>query len=157
MAASGLKRLRKYLPGGLTSELARHADQASRLQNAWNSIVSEPLGSRCHPVRYEAGVLYIHVDTPAWISRLRQQQPAIVTGFRKKAEFRELTEIRSRVVPQGQAARLNKAARTPSRLSASAAAQIARAADDVADPDLKAALQRLAHRTSGVDRPKRRS
>src|SRR5262245_52714130 len=130
MATQGLKRLQKYLPGGLASALSRHADDAGRLQIAWNSMVSEPLASHTRPVRYAGRVLYVHVDTSAWASRLRQQQQTIVSGLRQAAGLGDLAEIRFRVVPPEAAAQPTPVAR-PSRLSEIAAAHIERAAEGV--------------------------
>ncbi|MBI3900212.1 MAG: DUF721 domain-containing protein [Gammaproteobacteria bacterium] len=154
--SSGLKRLRAYLPSGLANTLSRHADVASKLRHLWQTHVPEPLASHAHPVRYEAGVLYVHVDTPAWASRLRQQQTSVATSLRRDAMARELVEIRVRVVPLEQA--IPRTARTPartSRLTTAAASQIDRTADGINDPELRAALKRLADRAARSPSSKR--
>lgn len=152
----GPKRLRTYLPGGLARAVSRHADEAGRLKNAWHSNIPDPLASRTHPVRYDAGVLFVHADTPAWLSRLRQQQAGLMTLLRRDPTLRDLTEIRMRVVPRDVASRQAVTKRAPSRLSATAAAQIERSADGIADAGLRDALKRLAQQVDGTPGKRRR-
>jgi hypothetical protein len=146
MATGGPKRLQKYLPGGLASALSRHAGESSRLQNAWNSIVSEPLASHARPIRYGDGVLYVHAETSAWVSRLRLQQQTLASEFRRRAGFKDLTEIRFRVAPIESETEAPKKRARASRISARAASEIARSAETIEHSELKAALQRLADR-----------
>jgi hypothetical protein len=156
MTKGGPKPLRAYFPGGLTNATSRHAGESARLKNAWHSHIPAPLASHAHPVRYADGVLYVHVDTPAWASRMRQQVAALMTSLRRDSAMRDLKEIRTRVVPLDPDGRAGVSQQSPSRLSAGAAAQIARAADDVTDPQLREALKRLARRAEGKP-SKRRS
>lgn len=155
MAKGGPKRLRAYFPGDLARAAGRQADETVRLRAAWQARVPDPLGGHTHPVRYLDGVLYIHVDTSAWLSRLRQQQTALVAGLRRDPLLRDLKELRMRVVPR-ESPRSVAPKRSASRLSPSAAAQIERSAEGIANPELREALKRLAQRTDGTP-SKRRS
>jgi hypothetical protein len=152
---NGFKRVRTYLPGGLASALARHADETVRLRTVWQAQVPEPLASHAHPVRYAAGLLFIHIDTPAWASRLRQQQSALMANLRRDPMLRDLADIRLKVVPTEGSASAPKAAPKPSRLSTKAAGLIDRAADGISDPQLRDALKRLAHRVEGAPSKRR--
>lgn len=155
MAIGGPKRLQKYLPGGLTSALDRHTDASGRLKSAWNSVVSEPLATHARPVRYAGGILYVHVDTPAWASRLRQLQQTLATGLRQIGGLKDLSEIRARVVPLEGEPRPGPAPRPRSRLSSRVATHIEQSADSITDPLLKAALKRLAQQGGEKTRTKK--
>jgi hypothetical protein len=142
----GARRLGAYIVGNLTDELNSRLDEGLRLRRAWASAVPEPLASHAHPVRYAAGLLFVHVDTPAWASRLRQQQTSLLEALRRTPVLRDTTDLRARVVPPGSADFPTPPPRRRSRLTEKAAKVIERTAADIADPELRAALERLAQR-----------
>ncbi len=145
-----VQRLGAYLPADLSAALNRRADEGLRLRQAWISTIPEPLASHAYPVRYAAGLLFVHADTPAWAGRLRHQQPAFVEALRRASVLHDLTDLRVRVVPLDSANAIGdsqpKVRRPKSRLSAKAALVIEGSASAIADPDLRAALRRLAQR-----------
>ncbi len=154
----GAKRLATCLPENLRKALSTRVDEDSRLQQAWASCVPEPLGSHVHPVRFVAGLLFLQVNTPAWASRLRYEKPALLELLRKSPAFRGIGDIRYRVEPIARAPRPEQTATpTPSRLSAKAAEVVAQTAGSIADPGLRAALERLARAGQASTSPKRRS
>lgn len=144
--AAGPRRLGAYIVGNLTHELNRRVDEGLRLRRIWAAAVAEALAAHAYPVRYAAGLLFVHVDTPAWASRLRHQQSALISALRRDPALRDLTELRVRVVPPESAETPTADRRAPSRLSAQAAKVIERTAVAISDPDLRAALERLAQR-----------
>lgn len=153
----GARRLGTCLPEHLSRALSSRVGEDSRLRQAWHGCVSEPLASHVRPVRYTAGLLFVHVDTPAWASRLRHQQPALVTALRRVPAFRDLADLRVRVVPRESSSPAVKTApRSPSRLSAEAAKAVAQAARTIDNPGLRAALERLAQASGGPRPPKPR-
>lgn len=151
---AGPRRLGAFFPGNLTSELNQRLDEGLRLQQAWVASVAGPLASNSRPVRYAAGLLYIHVDTPAWASRLRHQQASLISTLRRHPALRELKELRVRVAPPGSTEFAAPAARPPSRLSAKAAQVIKGSTSSIADPELRAAFERLAEHSGSSDKPK---
>lgn len=158
-AGGGPKRLADCLPDRLRGALSARVDEDSRLRHAWHARVAEPLASHVRPVRYAAGLLFVHVDTAAWASRLRHERPAVMTALRGSAFFRDLADLRFRVVPRGSstppaAARADTAPQ-PTRLSGRAAEEIGRTAATVTDPALRAALERLAQPGSAARVSKR--
>lgn len=138
------KRLVSCLPDSLRSALSRRIDEDSRLQHAWHARVPEPLASHAHPVRYAAGLLFVHVDTPAWASRFRHQQPALIASLRSNPVFRALTNIRFRVIPRKPPISNVPPRSQPTRLSPEAAKVVSQTASTIEDPGLRAALERLA-------------
>jgi len=153
----GPRRLANCLPDRLRSALSTRVDEDSRLQQAWHACVPDPLGSHVHPVRYVAGLLFLQVNTPAWASRLRHEKPALIDLLRKSPSFRDLGDIRFRVIPVEPAvARQSLTPTAPSRISTHASRIVAQTAESIADPSLRAALQRLARQARDPDVRKRR-
>jgi hypothetical protein len=146
----GARRLGAYIAGNLTDELNHRLDEGLRLRQAWSSAVAEPLASHVHPVRYAAGLLFVHVDTPAWASRLRHQQSSLTEALRRAPLLRDLSDLRVRVVPPGSADFPSPAPRLRTRLTEKAAKVIERTAAGIAHPKLRAALERLAQRGNGT-------
>jgi hypothetical protein len=149
------RRLGAYLPPSLTNALNRRSDEGLQLRQAWLAAIPEPLVSHAHPVRYTAGLLFVHADSPAWAGRLRHEQSTFMAALKRVSFLRDLTDLRVRVVPL-DAGPLTKAAspRPMSRLSANAANVVEQSAATISDPDLRAALQRLAQRGDAAS-PKR--
>lgn len=145
--SAGLKRLAAFLPGDFKAALNRRADEGLRLRQAWISSIPEPLASHAQPIRYEGGLLLVHADTPAWGTRLRHQQSVFVSALQRNHVLRDLKELRVRVVPRSTDDDSRAVVRPHSRLSAAAGRIIERTAAAVSDPDLRAALLRLAQRS----------
>jgi hypothetical protein len=150
----GAKRLANCLPEPLRSALSRHVDEDSRLRQAWHGFVGEPLASHVHPVRYAAGLLFVQVNTPAWASRLRHEKPALLELLRESPVFRDIADVRFRVVPVDPSVVHTHAPPQPSRLSGQAAKVIAQTAENIAHPELRAALERLARQTRRPREPR---
>lgn len=108
----------------------------------WRQCVGEPIASHVRAVFYAEGRLLLHADSSVWCNKLLHQQPTLIRRLRQHAVFRDLTDLHVRVAPPlgRRAARVNTAA----PLSVQAAHTIASAADDIEDPALRAALNRLA-------------
>lgn len=154
----GPRRLANCLPDRLRNALSTRVDEDSRLRQAWHACVPDPLGSHVHPVRYVAGLLFLQVNTPAWASRLRHEKPALIDLLRKSPSFRDLGDIRFRVSPVEPAvARQSPTPPVPSRISTRAAHVVSQTAESIADPSLRAALERLAQPARDPDVRKRRT
>lgn len=144
---AGPRKVGAFLPGNLANALNHRLDEGLRLQQAWISAVSGPLASYARPVRYAGGLLYIHVDTPTWASRLRHQQAGLINLLRRYPGLRDLSELRIRVVPQAaEKVPSTPAIRPKTRLSAKASQIIKSSTSSIADPKLRAAFERLAER-----------
>ena len=114
---------------------------------AWSEVMGTPLAQHVIPARYHDGCLSLRADSPAWAGRIRQQQADIVARLRTSPVLRQLTMLKVRVEPLHQprprAAR-KPVVRYPSKTTVNLLEQVA---GDIADPDLRAALQRLARDT----------
>jgi len=152
MHGKGPRNLSKFLPVDLQGSLHRALGQAARLYPIWSRAAPADLVAASHPTGYAHGVLTIQVDSPVWASVLRQQQRTLITRLRQEHELRELQEIRLKVVPGNQPVGPNASPRRPaSRITSEASASIARAAETVADDELKAALKRLQETAASRD------
>lgn len=145
MGASGPRRIGAFLTGGLSRAVAAYLDEATRLRAAWQAHVPEPLASHTEPVRLSGGVLVVHADTPVWASRLRQQQPTLVSRLAREPLLARLSGIRIKVMPRSEA-EPRPASRPASRppLSPETSRLLQSVANGILHPGLRAALLRLA-------------
>lgn len=89
---------------GARSELAniaRHSQSLTTLQQAFSKALDADLAPHCHLVRYQNGVLTVHVDSPVWQWRLNMNKAAIITKLRQHG-FRALTTLDSLVKPRNE-------------------------------------------------------
>ncbi len=136
----------KRLTAFIEKKFLRAVGEDVRLSALWAGLAPSPLVSHVRPVAYAHGQLTLHADSPAWASRLRQQQQAIRDRLRTDPYFQDLVKLAVRIVPTGandvgSATGRRSAARTFSAATASLLGQVA---DGENDPALRAALERLA-------------
>ena len=102
------------------------------------------MAAHSEPICYEAGLLTVAADGPAWASRVRQQEVGLLRGLKTDPAFGALREIRVTVQPTKSVAAASVApAIRPSRISSKAARLVQSIAASVSDPQLRAALERL--------------
>jgi len=131
--------------------LGHALDDLSRLHLAWSRVLPGPLADHTRPRHYEQGKLTVSAPSAAWASRLRQQQASLIDRLRREPGLAELRELAVQIVPKGEhdtAADLRTLAdstrRAPARLTPQTARLLREVAERVTDPDLRAALERLA-------------
>jgi hypothetical protein len=133
----------------LSNEILRRfggqLDRLGSLRARWHRLVGQPMAGHSEPTCFEGGRLTVTVPSPAWASRLRQQEAGLVRALRTDPEFRALRDIKMRVQPTDPVMKLSPATtRGPSRISSQAARLVRSVAETVDDPQLRAALERLA-------------
>ena len=114
------------------------ADLAA-LSRAWAAAAGLGWQRASWVLGWHGAELEVGVTGPAAASRLRFEGPAIAERMRR-AGWESVKGIRPRVQPQAEQAEGGR----HRRYSAEAANGVAHQAEDVADPELRAALQRLA-------------
>ncbi|HKQ30025.1 MAG TPA: DciA family protein, partial [Burkholderiales bacterium] len=93
------------------------------------------MSGHSEPTSFEGGRLTVTVRSPAWASRLRQQEAGLVRSLRADPAFRVLRDIRVRIEPTDPIVKPAPApARGPSRLSSQAARLVRSVAETVSDP-----------------------
>lgn len=136
----------KRLTAFIEKKFLRAVGEDVRLSALWAGLAPSPLVSHVRPIAYAHGQLTLHADSPAWASRLRQQQQAIRDRLRTDPYFQDLAKLTVRIIPTGA----NDVSPTPGRralaktFSAGTATLLGQVADGESDPALRAALERLA-------------
>lgn len=119
-------------------EKSRHIE---RLQALLESRLEPAARPHCHVAALDSGTLRLVVSSSHWATRLRYQQKRLIRQLQAFNEFATLTKIHCKVQPP-----LVKKAppvRTIKR-SKVASNTLQETAEHVCDPELKAALSRLA-------------
>lgn len=154
--SDGPRRLAAFLGGTWHRQSGDFCDKQALCNVLWNAAVPSILAEYARPASYTAGRLTIYVDTPAWASRLRQQQQTLIARLKGEEFFRDLVELKVQVIPRALTV-LSPAPNTthPNRLSSAAARMVRQVAAGIVDPKLRAALMRLGNAsetTSGIQR-----
>jgi len=118
-----------------------HAQRLGHLQRLLESQLQPAARAHCHVASWREGSLLLIVTDGHWATRLRYQQKRLQRQLQMFDEFANLTRILFKVQPptvqQGAAGHTMD-------LSFDAAATIQATADGISDPNLRAALERLA-------------
>jgi hypothetical protein len=117
-----------------------------RLQRQVRQALEPDLRPHCLHATLEAGRLTLVTDSPVWASRLRFAAPLLLVLL--GGDGPAATEVRVRVAPP-PAERFGSGRRPALQLSATAVSHLLGAAAAMDDPDLAAALRRLARSRSG--------
>ncbi len=134
----------KALSAEILRRFGRELDNLAQLRLRWHALIGDPMAAHCEPTHYEAGRLTVAADGPAWASRVRQQEGALLRALKADPALRALREIKVQVQPTRPVAVPSVApAQHPSRISAKAARLVRSVAASVGDPQLRAALERL--------------
>ena len=110
---------------------------------AWAETVGAPLAQHVIPLRYSEGCLSLQADSSLWASKIRHQQQQLVERLRAHEVLRSVSLLKVRIAPL-QLERV-KPLRAPAlhRPTAQTLTLLAQVADDISDPELRAALKRL--------------
>ena len=118
-----------------------HAQRLAHLQRLLDSQLQPAAREHCHVASWREGSLLLIVTDGHWATRLRYQQKRLQRQLQAFDEFAHLTRILFKVQPptvQRGATGHNL------DLSNNAAQTIQATADGISDPNLRAALERLA-------------
>lgn len=113
------------------------------LQSCLESILGPDLASHYRIQNLRHGILVLQADAPSWAARLRFEQPRLLQRLKDVPALQQLRDLQIRVAPPEQP---RPRAVRRAQLSREAAAVLDSAASATADPQLRAALQRLANR-----------
>lgn len=148
---TGPRSIRSHLQSDLLQRLGRELDESSRLGLVWSRVLSGALADHTRPRHYEQGRLTVSVPSTAWASRLRQQQTSLIERLQREPGLTGLRELVVQISPKGESdtsaelrALADSTRRPPTRLTAKTARLLREVAERVSDPELRAALERLA-------------
>ncbi|MDN3525484.1 DciA family protein [Halomonas sabkhae] len=126
---------------GELGTLMRTARLIEQAQEHLRSQLSGELGEHLFVGGFENGRLTLITDSAAWLTRLRYEQPRLLKRLHELQGFEAVTGFDLKVRP----VRPPKAPlRQTRQLPASAADEISSCAEEVDNPRLKQALERLA-------------
>ncbi|MGH8436059.1 MAG: DciA family protein [Pseudomonas sp.] len=121
--------------------LFNQAQRLAHLQRLLESQLQPAAREHCHVASWREGCLLLIVTDGHWATRLRYQQRRLQRQLQAFDEFTNLTKILFKVQPPTVA---RHAGGHTIELSQSAADSIQATADGISDPNLRAALERLA-------------
>jgi len=147
MSYHGIRRISSLITPLTLRELGLPQDVArlSEISEAWSQAVGPALAAQVRPIRYAGGKLVLRASSAAWLSRVRHHHDTLIRKLRATGYFRDLVGFEVRTAPLEYA--LQRAPqRKPAALSADTRNLLESVAADTEDPELRAALQRLARR-----------
>lgn len=117
------------------------ARAVERLQVLVETLLEPAAREHCRVASLREGVLRLVVTDSQWATRMRYQQKRLIRQLREFTEFATLTKIHCKVQPPliKKAPPVHKM-----RQSQVAAASLRETAEQIEDPALRAALERLA-------------
>lgn len=121
--------------------LFSQAQRLSHLQRLFESQLQPAAREHCYVASWREGSLLLIVTDGHWATRLRYQQKRLQRDLQALEEFSSLTRILFKVQPPTVQ---SKAGARSIDLSISAGENIQATAEGISDPNLRAALERLA-------------
>ena len=94
MENKGFSRVGDILPAILKSVGLDQKIRERKILSIWPTVVGEEIAARTEAVKIEKGVLYVHVDHPAWVQELHFMEREIRQKLRAKAPGIKLERIR---------------------------------------------------------------
>jgi predicted nucleic acid-binding Zn ribbon protein len=139
------RKMGSLLDNGLLKRLGVPADVSdlAAITLAWRAVVGEPLASHVYPIRCHEGTLVLRAGSALWVNKVRHQQQTLLAQLREHSTFREMTALEIRVAAAERPVRA-QSERSALTLSAGTRQLLSAVAGDIADPELRAALERLA-------------
>lgn len=149
MSFQGVRKISKLITPLTLRELGMPADVARlpEITGAWAEAVGSTLASHVHPIRYTGGKLVLRASSAVWVSKVRHGHEALIRTLRAVPFFQDLIGIEVRAQPLDRGLR-----RDPQRVRRELSPPTRRLLESVAehttDPDMRAALLRLARRAT---------
>ncbi|MEK7323365.1 MAG: DUF721 domain-containing protein [Pseudomonadota bacterium] len=155
MKHSKSKSLTKWLqtPSEQLSPLLTQVRLLHRLTGVLRGVMGSPLAEHCQAANLDGATLVISTDSPVWAAKLRYQLTTLLTQLQARGDLPPIEQLRIRVLPANQVRPAPAARRLA--ISSEAAAVISHVAENTTDPQLQAALRRLA-RHAAKPRPEER-
>lgn len=140
------RRIGSYLSREVLARLGMPADLADlpRVCTAWDATVGEPMCEHVQPIRYADGCLKLRTDSSVWASKLRHQHAALLKALRVHEAFKDLKRLHISVQPLAQAELPGARRQRVAYPSTATRALLQDTAAHIHDPELAAALKRLA-------------
>lgn len=148
--AKSVRSVRDILASGPHAQLLAQNGLNNELLGLVRKHLSGPSSLHCVNAQLQHETLIVHVDSPAWATKLRFQLGSLLPTLRKAPSLDGLQQILVRVLPS---AKNKPTGDTPSsaRLSEESAELIRNLASAITDDTLRASWLRLAKNTKPQD------
>ncbi len=152
MHHSKSKSLTKWLqtPSEQLSPLLTQVRLLQRVTKILRGALGNPLAEHCQAANLDGTTLVISTDSSAWAAKLRYCLTTLLSQLQDRSDLPAIEQLRIRILP-GNVSPPAPAARRLA-ISSEAAAVISHVAENTTDPQLQAALRRLA-RHAAKQRP----
>lgn len=151
MRPDGDTSLYHYLPADILMKLKAKTEQSQHLQQVWQDQIGDEFAAHTQAVTYENGILKVQAESAAWASRLRQQGSQLVRLLRRHPAFQAIKKIQLRVAPNDEMAIKPSMSSSRAHLSEQSCKLIGTVAEEIKDPELKAAMLNLGKRSDPAD------
>ena len=147
MSLIGARKIGSLLSTLSLRELGLPADVARlpEIIAAWTEVVGVGLAAQVRPIRYTGGTLMLRASSTVWVSKVRNLHETLTLELRRQPFFRDLTGIEVRAAPLARPPQGNPSPTAPA-LSAETRELLDSVSADIADPELRAALERLGRK-----------
>lgn len=145
-----VRSVRDILASGPHAQLLTQNGLNNKLLGLVRRQLSNPSSLHCVNAQLQNNTLIVHVDSPAWASKLRFQLGGLLPDLRKIPSLDGLQQIQIRILPGAE----NKSSGNTSstdKLSTESADMIRTLADAIPDDTLRASWLRLAGNTKLPD------
>ena len=148
MFATTPKKLGLYLTDVTSKHLVPPSDfrLLPQWREAWKQCAGEPLALHTYPVYYVDGCLVLHADSSVWMSKVIYQRAKLIRHLRLHPSLPGLTDLHVRLARNLARVELNRPAAP--KLTEGSRAFIAAFADNITDPVLREALQKLGRKSA---------
>ena len=146
-----VRSVRDILAAGPHAQLLAKNGLNNELLGLVRKQLSGPSSLHCVNAQLQHDTLIVHVDSPAWATKLRFQLGGLLTNLRKVPSLDGLLQIQIRVLPGAEKKLLSRNAPPSARLSEESAELIRNLASAISDDALRASWLRLAKNTKSQD------
>lgn len=130
--------------------LFSQAQRLAQLQRLVESQLQPAAREHCHVASWREGTLLLVVTDGHWATRLRYQQKRLQRALQQLDAFVSLNRIQFKVQPTASSPRIGGHVMD---ISSKSAENIQATAEGISDPNLRAALERLASHGKGNKNP----
>jgi hypothetical protein len=148
--AKSVRSVRDILASGPHAQLLAQNGLNNELLGFVRKHLSGPSSLHCVNAQLQHETLIVHVDSPAWATKLRFQLGSLLPHLRKAPSLDGLQQILVRVLPSAEN-RTSGSAPSSARLSEESAELIRNLASAITDDTLRASWLRLAKNTKPQD------
>lgn len=149
--AKSTRSVRDILASGPHAQLLAQNGLNNQLLALIRKHLSGPSSLHCVNARLQRDTLIVHVDSPAWATKLRFQLGGLLPSLRNTPSLDGLQQIQVRIMPGAENKLLSRNPPSSTQLSEESAELIRDLASAISDETLRASWLRLAKNIKSQD------